>query len=135
MGWAKGQSGRPVGRPHNATKSNSITTALRKAICENKFDVLLPDGTTFSRIPKDVMAEYLASAVMTGIIRLPTGEELQLSPTQFLETMRDIVTRLDGPPIVTIDQTNRNVLQFDAKDTIFDNEVVDVTESGADEVE
>lgn len=65
------------------------------------------------------MAEYMAQVMLTGTMRLPTGLEMNFSPREWLETYWNIVNRVDGPPVQMIDQTNRNVLQFDAQDTIF----------------
>jgi len=136
MAWKKGQSGKPTG-PHVGKESeSSFTRALKAAICENKFSILLPDGSTFSKVPREVMADYMAQAMFTGQVRLPTGLEMNLSAKEFMETYWNIITRVDGPPIVSIDQTNHNVLQFDAQNTIFDDSVVEtIEESKDDEVE
>ena len=71
------------------------------------------------------MAEYMAQVMLTGTMRLPTGLEMNFSPREWLETYWNIVNRVDGPPVQMIDQTNRNVLQFDAQDTIFAPKEID----------
>ena len=126
MAWKKGQSGRPTGTPvvnplsKPPKAEESFTFALREAICNNKFTITLKDGSSFSEIPKVEMARYLAQVMMTGTMRLPTGLEMNFTAKEFLETYWNIVNRIDGPPVQMVDQTNRNILQFDAPDTISD---------------
>jgi len=133
MAWKKGQSGRPTGTPvvnplsKPPKAEESFTFALREAICNNKFTITLKDGSSFSEIPKVEMAKYLAQVMMTGTMRLPTGLEMNFTAKEFLETYWNIVNRIDGPPVQMVDQTNRNILQFDAQDTIFDKAKVEKT--------
>jgi len=83
------------------------------------------------------MADYMGEVMLTGSITLKSGLVMDFSPKEFMEAFWKIVLTLDGPPVQVVDQTNRNVLQFDAQDTIFDSQskVVSPAESSADEVE
>lgn len=140
MVWKPGQTGKPTGQPVKpgpkpySTKDTSFTNALRKVICEENYKLLLENGEYYEGIPREKMAEYMAQIMLTGVLRLPTGQEMKIAAKEFLDTYWMIVNRVDGPPIQQIDQTNRNVLQFDAEGTIFDK-VVEPTESKNDEVE
>jgi len=127
--WEKGQSGNPSGSQPGSRVT--ITDAIRKAITRDEYKLVLKGGKDFKAIPKDEMARYLAEAMMTGEVKLPNEAIMKLAPKEWWETYWNIVNRLDGPPMQAIDLTNRQVLNFDANDTIFDSKV----EVDADKVE
>ena len=80
----------------------------------------MEDGNTKTGIPKDVMADYMGEVMLTGSITLKSGLIMDFSPKEFMEAYWKIALTLDGPPVQMVDQTNRNILQFDAPDTISD---------------
>ena len=132
MTWPKGQSGqqglqgKQPGQPKKDPEQ-TFTQALRKAICDKTFTITLEDGNTKTGIPKDVMADYMGEVMLTGSITLKSGLIMDFSPKEFMEAYWKIALTLDGPPVQMVDQTNRNILQFDAQDTIFDKAKVEKT--------
>jgi hypothetical protein len=96
--WAKGQSGNPNGRP---PKQRAWTKILEAA--GNKKEKL-PDGSQVAR--KKILAELIMQGVTNGVVTLPTGKTLTLSPKDWLDMVWKVYGQVDGPPRAEVDVTS-----------------------------
>ncbi len=114
--WKQGTSGNPNGRPSN---EKSFTYALRQALCVNKFDVNYSNGETLSDTPRDIVAEYIAQAMVTGEVELRNHKKMTLSPKDWWEVIWQAINRVDGAPVQQLDTSLRvEQIVFDAMRTL-----------------
>jgi Family of unknown function (DUF5681) len=89
MPFKKGQSGNPGGRP---PKSRALTEILSKT-GDRKVDVA---GKKVSS--KQLIALLLWEIATTGRAIFPDKTELEVSPRDWLETVKWLFGQIDGPP-------------------------------------
>lgn len=91
--------GQPSNNPHGRPpKERSLTEQIKIAL-----DKAMSDSDPRKR--KEVMAELLAQAVSTAMVRFPDDRVLKLSPKDWLDTVFKVLAQVDGPPRQEIDHT------------------------------
>lgn len=98
MAWKKGETGNPNGRP---LKNRAWTAILEKA---GNRTVDLPDGSKIKR--KDLIAELAMQAITNGKVILANGDELELSPRDWMDMLWKVYGQIDGPPRAELDVTS-----------------------------
>jgi len=81
--------------------------------------------------PKELMARYLREVIVYGEVELPNGDHLAFSPEAWLDCIKWVYTRVDGPPAQKLDVDNKTVFNFDPINMTAVKEV----ESGKEEEE
>lgn len=99
--YKPGQSGNPNGRP---IKSRALTDLLSSAL--NKV-VDTADGKRTAR--KRIIAENVAQAVSLGRVQMPNGDNLELSPKDWMEFTKWLYNHIDGPAVTKQESTNINI--------------------------
>lgn len=92
-----GKSGNPKGRP---PKSRVLTTILEKAGGKK----VLRDGKNVSA--RQILAETLWNALMTGRIELPNGTSLMIAQGEYIALAKFLYAQIDGPPAAAVDVTS-----------------------------
>ncbi len=90
MPFQKGRSGNPLGR---APKSRALTEILERA---GRDKMPVAGGDEFLERRK-YLARLLWDAATTGEAVLPSGEKLEFSPRDWLETVKFLYNHIDGP--------------------------------------
>ena len=96
--WQPGQSGNPAGRPPN---SRALTETLKTYGRKTVVDV---DGKR--RSSNRVLARMVWELLNEGHVTLPSGDVLDVAPTDWLETVKWLYRHIDGPPPAALDITS-----------------------------
>jgi hypothetical protein len=97
MGFKKGQSGNPNGRPKKDRALTAILEAAGSKTVENG------DGKHISI--KRLMANLLWQAIHEGKIELPNGTSMVVSPDDWFNVAQFLYKHIDGPPVQNVDLT------------------------------
>lgn len=116
--FKKGFSGNPKGRP-KGSKNRTLNYWLRLAL-NHEQRLLLEGGVEVVTTPAEMLSKILVKALTSGVIYLEGGQQIQMTPVDFLKLV-DMTFRQVSPPTKQVEMR-----VSDAVENLSDEELLRV---------